>query len=900
MGIYGQQLLNAWTSYILHCVVMVQLISDTTVTVSPSLLCTGVWGVSHTRVPTESRPGHVAIIAGLYEDVSAVTRGWQENPVEFDSVFNQSRHTWSWGSPDILPMFAKGAAQGRVQTYMYESEAEDFADNDASRLDSWVFTQVEHFFQNASREDSALGEALQEDGNIFFLHLLGIDTNGHAHKPASDEYQENIQLVDQGISRIEQLFEDYFNDSQTAYVFTADHGMTDWGSHGAGLPEETMTPLLAWGAGLRWPQQVAPGEVGGAGVDSWSEKWGLSHLRRCDVNQADIAPLMSVLIGRPIPLNNEGVLPICCLHDDLKLHAHGLFANAMQLCEQVMVKHEHISETSFHMFLRPYPSLDTKRITEWRTDMTQALNEGHYAAALQDLHHLVHHTQEAITYYNKYHRTYLFVVLSVAFVGWMASIGAIICEEFASPLQVVSSKEMRKPQPMTVVFAVFLVAAVAISLLLFLQSSPILHYAYTLMALFVWWKVVCGGGKAILSYVHNVLQSQDSRINFCLNTAVFCIFVEGIVVSFFHRCSLSILLLLVAVWPFLTSLRTTQRSLCFSWAASCCFVAVFPLLPTVGRTPSYLFVHLAVMAALSGAWVLGRGSDVFDDRTSVVKCLLTVQRVQVVIATVIVEITRHFIAWKLAIPFPVHLTSWFLLMQSPFISFFSSKAVPQKLLSLFFALFTPYVLLSNSYEALFVVGLASLLYQWVVIEHHLDSLNWRQPVSPSLNEILLATHHQKLTSYNLKSDDVRRVIFALLLGMLSFFGTGNIASINTFDPSYVYCFKTVFSPFIMGGLLILKIVIPFFLVAFAFNIVLLRVGQPLRLGVLLTLAISDVLGLHFFFLVRDEGSWLDIGISIGHYVIIMCVAGGVVLVMGVAQLLTGTALAIRKAQSHKV
>lgn len=92
-----------------------------------------------------------------------------------------------------------------------------------------------------------------------------------------------------------ELFEEYFNhDNSTAYIMTSDHGMTDWGAHGAGHAHETLTPLVAWGAGLQGPETVKTHGYN----DGLSEQWGLSRLKRCDISQADIAPLMSCLIGR--------------------------------------------------------------------------------------------------------------------------------------------------------------------------------------------------------------------------------------------------------------------------------------------------------------------------------------------------------------------------------------------------------------------------------------------------------------------------------------------------------------------------------------------------------------------------------------------------------------------------
>ena len=67
--------------------------------------------------------------------------------------------------------------------------------------------------------------------------------------------------------------------------------------------------------------------------------------------------------------------------------------------------------------------------------------------------------------------------------------------------------------------------------------------------------------------------------------------------------------------------------------------------------------------------------------------------------------------------------------------------------------------------------------------------------------------------------------------------------------------------------------IPFAVISANLGILNRRLGVAPSSLFMLVMAISDFLTMNFFWLVRDEGSWLDIGTSISHFVIasLLCV-----------------------------
>ncbi|XP_064409431.1 GPI ethanolamine phosphate transferase 1 isoform X2 [Latimeria chalumnae] len=745
----------------------------------------GIWGVSHTHVPTESRPGHVALIAGFYEDVSAVARGWKENPVEFDSVFNESKYTWSWGSPDILPMFAKGASGDHVYTRCYPAENEDFAAEDASKLDTWVFDEVKGFFQSAKHNETLLSK-LNEEKVIFFLHLLGLDTNGHAHRPMSREYKENIRKVDDGVREIVSTIENFYgNDGRTAFIFTSDHGMTNWGSHGAGHPSETLTPLVAWGAGVSQPQPVTSQDF----EDNYLKEWELENWKRIDVSQADVAPLVASLIGVPFPLNSVGILPLEYLKSNNQFKAESMFTNAVQILEQFKVKMTQKKETTLSFLFTPFKLLsDSKQLDFLRTVRSYSQQQK-YNETISLCKEMIGLALEGLTYYHTYDRFFLGTSVVLGFVGWTSYIIVMIVKmhtEFAKP-----STKINKACPWT-------------------------YYIYCLLPVPVWYMVI--KEFQILQDIINVLMTFS--VGQCMGSLLLVILGIGVLVlSFFYRSVLTLGLIMFAGWPLFTNTWNQAQVTVLSWIVLCLLLAIFPLMPVVGREPNIILVASAGLMVLFISssclmFFLKMKNKVLHNNTDVK--LFVYQILSVALSTYVLNSTHLSLAQKQGLPFFNQIASWITLASSFVVPLLSPTFLFQRLLSIFLSLVSPYLLLSTGYEALFPLVLSCLMFVWINIELETLPLHGRSP-RQKLLEIDFSHSTDIAQVRQLQLDDIRRSFFFVFFIVTAFFGTGNIASINSFDPASVYCFVTVFNPFVMGALMMWKILIPFVLVMCAFE-----------------------------------------------------------------------------------
>lgn len=129
-------------------------------------------------------------------------------------------------------------------------------------------------------------------------------------------------------------------------------------------------------------------------------------------------------------------------------------------------------------------------------------------------------------------------------------------------------------------------------------------------------------------------------------------------------------------------------------------------------------------------------------------------------------------------------------------------------------------------------------------------------------------------------------LIQMLYLMIAFFGTGNMATLSSFDPNWVRCLVVVFSPFLMTALILIKLSIPIMLLSCCYRAIHLSLRVDTKKMFIMMLIICDIICLNFLFLVKNKGSWLDIGTSLSHFIIMEVTVLILMLFYGLACLLT--------------
>ncbi|AAS54616.2 AGR126Cp [Eremothecium gossypii ATCC 10895] len=151
-------------------------------------------------------------------------------------------------------------------------------------------------------EDHLLNNPTEKkEWDVLVGHMLGIDHVGHKYGPSHFSMAEKQSQVDGFIRQIIDAV-----DEDTLLVVMGDHGMDHTGNHGGDSPAELESTL--------WLYTKRPG--------TWRRQapaaYNTTELGRYyrAVNQIDLVPSLSLLLGLPIPFNNLGWPIEELAHDD--------------------------------------------------------------------------------------------------------------------------------------------------------------------------------------------------------------------------------------------------------------------------------------------------------------------------------------------------------------------------------------------------------------------------------------------------------------------------------------------------------------------------------------------------------------------------------------------------------
>lgn len=834
----------------------------------------GRWGISNTQVPTESRPGHVAVIAGFYEDPSAITKGWKENPVDFDSVFNQTAYTWCWGTYDIVNIFTKASIDDHIVVHEFDPYANTFStDKNTTLLDAWVFDNVNTFFKEA-KHDNAVSEQLKKNKIIFFLHLLGTDTAGHTHKPKTKHFQTTLSHVDEGIKDMEKIIRQYYNDDgRTTFLMTSDHGMTDWGSHGSGDDHETRTPYVIWGSGVKQTNTLQ--------YDPQTLEMSSEH--RFDINQVDLSPLMSTILSIPVPVNSKGKVPIEVLNISLPNKAKAVYSNSRQLLSQYNKKRLDVEENAIPLLYKPYEPLTKEKYQELIKFTEKLLSDEEYEKLIIISDKIIDLSLLGLQYYHNYYQTPLLLAVTASFLGWIACLLKILAgHQFNIQVESANVKRISSKGYFNRLINTVFVFLIGLSMfLVYAQNLVVQYYIYFLLPILLWWYALLP--LFLWNKIYLQFKKNKQILAFFVQTTCYTLGSIAMAMSFTYRWMLSIPLFGVGLWPFfsVTGQKLTKHVLII-WSIGCILLSIFSFIPVVGKD---VFIELVIVAGI--IWILTLVIYIY--KILLPLCHNNYEEKREIVLTVgqivlfIVSLQNIYVQSKrfeggTSVSYYYQSLSWITAAISIVIPLSFSKRLICRILVINTSILNFYILLSVAHEGLFLVALMFNLISWVFIESKLLHLKYTQLISSSFESDNNALGSLTSIERGINSEDFRRSFFSILYIIVAFFGTGNIASLNSFEVRWVTCFITSFEPFTITTLILLKTLAPFLSVACTFRAVQHLTKAPVGYLNVIVLIYSNLMGILLLYNVKNTGSWLEIGTSISQFVIVQVITLFIVII----------------------
>jgi GPI ethanolamine phosphate transferase 1 len=221
--------------------------------------------------------------------------------------------------------------------------------------------------------------------------------------------------------------------------------MSDRGNHGDGDTANTETPIVAWGAGVSKPQKVSKPTTffQDKPIESLKTQhpsrptpsnWQLDDLLRLDVEQGDLAPLMSTFVAVPFPVNNVGILPTLYIDKsqvDLKISA--LYTNAEQVFRQ-MERKSSLKRAST-LFFTEFPEMEKAKslLERLRTLSTEARTNSEAVEHYEDLAKDSMATSlRGMHYFQVYDWPFLMTIVTLGYFGWIAFVAVIIVSFFST------------------------------------------------------------------------------------------------------------------------------------------------------------------------------------------------------------------------------------------------------------------------------------------------------------------------------------------------------------------------------------------------------------------------------------------------------------------------------------